>query len=357
MANITLRTKKDGSKSYKVVIRKAGQATITKTFSKRREATAWATQTEAAIDSGDLSIQSTKTLGDCIDSFVRYRNEDRDTRLAAGQKVQAPLGKYELKVLDWWRQQLGNRRAALLTGKDFRACRRKLEAEPIKVGTVNRRMSLISACLTHAVETDIIKSNPARMRALSEKETERTRLMSAAEWEAVQAACAASDEPCLLDFMLVAVGTAARAGELQALRWSDVDLNVGVAVLQRTKNGDRRVIPIRGRALEILSRRKASRPADLGHDFVFWNSTGHAPFYYCKAWHAARAASGVADLRFHDLRHHAASHLAMAGASTRELAEVLGHRQLQMVQRYSHFHQEHIARLGDVLDSALRDIG
>ena len=52
-------------------------------------------------------------------------------------------------------------------------------------------------------------------------------------------------------------------------------------------------------------------------------------------------ASGIEDFRFHDLRHSTASYLAMNGASLAEIAEILGHKTLQMVKRYSHLSEQH----------------
>ena len=51
------------------------------------------------------------------------------------------------------------------------------------------------------------------------------------------------------------------------------------------------------------------------------------------------------DFRFHDLRHSAASYLAMSGASSREIAEVLGHKTLAMVKRYTHLSDSHVAEV------------
>lgn len=56
-----------------------------------------------------------------------------------------------------------------------------------------------------------------------------------------------------------------------------------------------------------------------------------------------RAASQLEDFRFHDLRHTAASYLAMNGASLAEIAEIVGHKTLQMVKRYAHLSDSHVA--------------
>ena len=60
-------------------------------------------------------------------------------------------------------------------------------------------------------------------------------------------------------------------------------------------------------------------------------------------WLAALKKADIEDFRFHDLRHSAASYLAMNGASIAEIAEVLGHKTLQMVKRYSHLSEVHTA--------------
>jgi len=58
-------------------------------------------------------------------------------------------------------------------------------------------------------------------------------------------------------------------------------------------------------------------------------------------WYGALARAGIADFRIHDLRHTCASYLASQGASLLEIADVLGHRTMAMVKRYSHLAQEH----------------
>jgi len=62
-----------------------------------------------------------------------------------------------------------------------------------------------------------------------------------------------------------------------------------------------------------------------------------------------RDKAGLDDFRFHDLRHSTASYLAMKGASLVEIADVLGHRTLQMVRRYAHLSESHVKGLMDRL--------
>lgn len=310
---------------------------------------------EARIEDGEAFDQPSRyTLADAVE---RYSNDpDRS------------VTKYQKSTLRWWVEEAQNRQGVLLGKKrltnlrrsDFVDARDQLrtlgsrQGERIAPATVNRRMSAISAVLTEAQQWDWIKENVARIRRLP-GEVERDRLMTPEEQKRLLKACKASEEPCMYAFTVCAMLSGARAGELVRLRWKDIDLERGVARLTNTKNGTHRPVPIRGHAKEVLRNlRQARTITDIGgEDFVFHNRTGHAPFYYRKAWGDVRAKAKLDDLRFHDLRHLAASHLAMAGATQRELMEVLGHKSAAMTKRYSHFFDQHIADLGDRLEERL----
>ena len=70
-------------------------------------------------------------------------------------------------------------------------------------------------------------------------------------------------------------------------------------------------------------------------------SPGEKPVWFDPAWYEALDKAKIQDFRFHDLRHTAASYLAMSGATVPEIAAVLGHRTLQMVKRYAHLSDQH----------------
>jgi integrase len=76
-----------------------------------------------------------------------------------------------------------------------------------------------------------------------------------------------------------------------------------------------------------------------------FNRTGQEPrpAGIREAYNAALERAGIEDFTFHDLRHTAASHLAMNGCGLNELAAILGHKTLAMVNRYSHFTDAHLA--------------
>ena len=61
-----------------------------------------------------------------------------------------------------------------------------------------------------------------------------------------------------------------------------------------------------------------------------------------RPWYEALHATGLQDVRFHDLRHTAASFLAKQGASLAEIGAILGHKSATMTKRYTHFAETHL---------------
>jgi len=151
----------------------------------------------------------------------------------------------------------------------------------------------------------------------------------------------------MLPFVYCALSSGARAGELLQLEWDDVDLAKGVALIHDSKNSEGRKLYIRGRALDLL--RDYARVRHLGSPGVFLLNSGAllTGSKYGKLFRDALAKAGIRDFRFHDLRHTAASYLAMSGASLIEIQQVLGHRTPAMVSRYAHMTEAHVEAVVD----------
>jgi integrase len=98
------------------------------------------------------------------------------------------------------------------------------------------------------------------------------------------------------------------------------------------------------------------RPPGIAAALVFPDPTGTKPCSIREAWEYAVKRAEIADFRFHDLRHSAASYLAMSGASLAEIAELLGHKTLSMVKRYTHLSEAHtrnvVARMNQAIFGA-----
>jgi integrase len=140
----------------------------------------------------------------------------------------------------------------------------------------------------------------------------------------------------LTPLVLVAINTGLRRGELLSLTWNDVDL-VGKRVTVRAayaKNGKARHVPLNSEALNALKLWRAQTDLD---DPVFPVADPK------KAWAAILKKAEVSNFRFHDLRHHFASRLVMAGVDLNTVRELLGHADLKMTLRYAHLAPEHKA--------------
>ncbi len=118
---------------------------------------------------------------------------------------------------------------------------------------------------------------------------------------------------------------------------------------------NRRILTLVQPVVNELKKIKKVRRIDT--DLIFTHpATGVPnPYYFDKAWREAREQATLKDFRFHDLRHSCASYLAMNGATTAEIAAVLGHKTLAMVKRYSHLSDEHVK--GIVERTAMKVLG
>ena len=156
-------------------------------------------------------------------------------------------------------------------------------------------------------------------------------------------ACKTSKDPQLYPIVVTAMNTGCRAGELLDLDWQDIDFKRGTALLTDTKNGESRTIPITGHTMEVLKELR-------GPGKVFTAKPGSARYDYAKSWKTALEAASIEDFKFHDLRHHAASMLAIAGMPLNQIGHLLGHKSQIMTARYAHLCDETVSEIGTLLD-------
>lgn len=156
--------------------------------------------------------------------------------------------------------------------------------------------------------------------------------MSAAEREQIIAAAVTPIYTKVVRAMDFAVETGMRVGEICGLT---ADRVVGkVAVLEDTKNGTRREVPLSSRAVELV--------AGCADTPLF----GLTPATLDIHWRNLVKAAGITDLHFHDLRHTAITRLAKR-LNPLELAKMVGHKDLKMLLIYFNESADNIAaRLG-----------
>jgi integrase len=167
----------------------------------------------------------------------------------------------------------------------------------------------------------------------------RVRYLTDDERPRLLAACQASRNRHLYPLVMLALSTGARKGELVSLTWPQVDLGRGLLTFYDTKNGEPRSVPLTGQALEVI--RAHAKVVRFDTPLVFPRQDGRRPVDIRYAWYEALKKAEIDQFRFHDLRHSAASYLAMSGASLVEIADVMGHKTLSMVRRYAHLSDQH----------------
>jgi integrase len=203
--------------------------------------------------------------------------------------------------------------------------------------TLNKYISALGSLFSWAITQRLAPRgwvHPCRGVKLLREADGRVRFLDDGERAQLLDACKSSQYPRLYALVLMGMLTGARRGELLALTWADIDLAHAVARLGRTKNGDRRTLVLLPQVVEAL---RPFLSSDVSR-YVFGSTrTRHqTPASIDTAWKHAIARADVKDFKFHDLRHCCASYLAQAGVPLNVIADVLGHRRMDMTRRYAH---------------------
>jgi integrase len=139
---------------------------------------------------------------------------------------------------------------------------------------------------------------------------------------------------------VLALHTGMRKGEILGLEWERVDLASARIRLERTKSGEPRGVPVNRDVYEVLIALAPDPARRRGR--VFPAGDDRRGSQIRTAFEAALTRAGITGFRFHDLRHTAASHLVMRGASLKDVQEILGHADLRMTNRYAHLSPTHL---------------
>lgn len=390
MAWIQERKKKNGKITYTATVRirvRKQLVTKTATFDSKRRAKEWVAEMEYEIKKGKYSKNSDLdkyTVADMIDRYL----ED----VVPGKFEKERDREGVKRHLTYWREKIGKTLLMDTTPGLIIRWRDKLKKEPyVKFkrtsdkskpetpaerkarerersnGTVNRYVGSLSSVFSYAISWGWIEENPvSKVKKLKEPRG-RVRFLSEEEHTALLDACKVDDtpqdkdkkekrvsNPNLYIVVVIALTTGARFSEIMNLKWDDVDFNRRLFYFLETKNKERRSVPISQHAYDLLVEHKHKRVLRLNTNtkLVFPGTAGNKPLELKRQWENAVERAGLEDFRFHDLRHTAASYLAMNGASLLEIAHILGHRTLEMTKRYSHLTNQHTAGVLERINDA-----
>ncbi len=227
---------------------------------------------------------------------------------------------------------------------DYKAMRRKKGSKP---ATIERELCLIKRAFNLAIrEWEWVDKNPVSRVSRERFNNQIDRWLSSKE----EARLLEASPGWLREVIVFALNTGMRQGEILDLRWPYVDRGKRTAAVMRSKNGDRRTIPLNEAALGVLALK--SKVRHIKSDYVFASKVGTRleKRNLARAFYQAMDRAVVEDFRFHDLRHTFATRLAQAGVDIYTIAKLLGHKDIRMTQRYAHHSTESLRGGVDVLE-------
>lgn len=317
MSSITKR----GDYQFQTIIRRKGFPTQTKTFETRADAERWTREIEAKMDTSyfrDRREVERTTLSQALQKYLESVTPTKRGHVAERNRIRK-LQQHPLAL----------RALANLRTKHFVEYRDE-RLEQVAANTVRLELALLSHLYTIAIKEwsmplmhelkNVRKPQPGPGRERRLEGDEEMRLRAALHQPEVRSGIWM--EGCLN----LALETGMRAGEILSLEWRQVKLDAGVIRLEKTKNGSSRTVPLTLQAVEAIKQ----LPRDIGGKVIpnFYDTSG-----LDRVFKRVCQTAGIAGLRFHDLRHEAASRFA-SQMPVQTLAKIMGWKTIQMAMRY-----------------------
>ncbi len=186
-----------------------------------------------------------------------------------------------------------------------------------------------------AVEWGRLESSPVKNVKKFKEPNSKERILCPDEMKRLIDAANNHLEPILI----IALNTGMRRGEILSLKWENIDLSKRCIHLEDSKSGKSRDIPMNGLVIEVLS------VIAQNSEYVFPNPRTGGPIEDVKtAFKTACERAKIKGLRFHDLRHTAATRMVEAMVDLVTVSKILGHSSIQMTMRYAHPTPENMRR-------------
>lgn len=347
------------SGKFQAIVRLKGLKPIYSSFPTKAKAKQWA----QAVESDTAMARKLAYKGDLPLEHAVQIDSGKGTLSCVVPTFEAWIDDYYLAVakkgdasafgrVRYWRQYFQGVLVTDITPEDVDDALLGLQAKgpqgkPLSGSSVNRYKSNLSSVFVEFNKHRLFKrlrfSNPVRSEFVSSfsENPPKDRFLSPMEQKSLLSAARSSHWDRLYLLVLMALTTGARRGELSGLTWQHIDLAQKTAILRKTKNGKPRLLPLVPPVIEELMRFRQA------NDHLLFPSTvnPHSPFDFKKAWQNALKAAGLTGLRFHDLRHTAASNMVCNNRTLFETGTLLGHSQASTTMRYAHLAHHHTAEM------------
>jgi integrase len=321
------------------------------------------------IDFYEDGRRYTERVGQVSESVAKEKLAIKRSEVIRGEwkpkKIRTPFDKFKEQYLEWSK---GNKKpksfirdecsfkhlSRFFGGKalseispfmieKYKLTRKEEEAEP---ATINRELGCLRHTLNMAIKWKKAQGNPVReVKFLKEPKEKDRILLEEEEVRLLEAIRTGHKAKHLEPIIITALNSGMRKGEILNLKWSNVDFKNGLVIVEGTKNGEIRKIPMNKKLTETLEGAKKISKSD----YVF--SENGKPYTDVKTgWWTALKRAGIEGFTFHGLRHTFGSRLGMAGVDLRTIQELMGHKDIKMTMRYSHPTPEHKRRAVEIFD-------
>lgn len=334
MATIKESRDRAGQKCWRVRIRIEGFETLSKTlyapeFTRRKDVEIWAQLQEAQLRERRKTIADgivcDKTVADAIAVYKKVK-----TFKSKSHKEFIHLS------LDWWEMQIGHMKLHEVSTPIVSEGRDILSGKGYSASSVKKSLQAISGVYVMSNEKGWVRGNPVEGVRKPIEPRSRVRYLTDDELNRLLSSVRSCQSLAMPVIVTLALTTGARKTELLSLKWSEVDFSRKRLIFLETKNNHRRSLSLADPAIKTL---KCWHESHKQTTYVFENDLGK-PLTINKTWQRIVKRAKLEDFHFHDLRHCAASYLAMNGVPTVQIADILGHKTLAMVGKYAHLSED-----------------
>jgi integrase len=366
---------------------------------KRKEDNKWVGS--ITLDDGKRKVFYGKTKKEVTEKLVQFRHDEQ-------QGVLVPTSQQTLAVFltDWLENTqkrslrprtyeryeevvrlhlipaFGKLQLQKLSAQHLQAFYEKKQSGGLSSATVNTIHNVLHKALQSAVKWNLIPRNVCKLVSPPRRERFEVNVLSLEE---IQKLLNIAKGRQIEGIVCLAVATGLRRGELMGLKWQDIDLDAGTLQVKRILSRVPSKMPGQG-YVEAETKTKKSRRSIVIAPFAIealrqhrvrqleaklkagskWQETGYV---FCTSigthvnptrdildpFKALLEEAGLRDIRFHDLRHSAATLLLSAGVHPKVVQEILGHSQISITMDiYSHvlpnMQQDAMSKLDTLID-------
>jgi len=292
-----------------------------------------------------------KTLGDLLDKYLREHSTPNKS---------ANTVKNDTSMVEEMKAFFGDTLLQDVTPSLISSFKTKCRDKGLAPATINHRRAILRHAFNLAIrEWQWCQENPVERVSRERVSSGRDRWLTLEEEKTLLECCVlhptrkenkVESVYWLQEIVLFALNTGMRQDEILSLTSQNADLFRKAILVVKSKNGEKRTIPMNQKVFELL--KVKARGNQNRSKVVFASEAGTKILRrnLMRAFYNARDRAKIADFTFHDLRHTFATRLAQSGIDLYVISKLLGHKDIKMTQRYAHHCPDSLRGGVEVLD-------